>query len=124
MLSIVFLALNASGANAQDIEAGARLFAGKCQICHSVDLAKRAGLGPNLAGVVGRDAASLAGFPYSPAMAKSQIRWDAAKLDAFLAAPQRVVPGNRMAFPGLTAAADRAQVIAFLASKTHSTDQR
>lgn len=123
-LFIAVVALGSSAANAQDMTASARLFASKCQVCHSVDPAKGMGLGPNLSKVVGRKAASVTGFPYSAAMSKSQIQWDLDKLDAFLTAPQRLVPGTRMAFAGLSSPTDRSQIIAFLASKTQPTDQR
>ncbi len=102
-------------ASAQDATAGAKVFA-KCRVCHQVDRAKGSGLGPNLAGIVGRKAGTLARFNYSPAMARSNIVWDKARLDAFLAAPQRAMPGSRMAFAGLPNPKDRADVIAYLST--------
>lgn len=103
-------------ASAQDASAGGRVFT-RCQACHQVDRARGSGLGPNMAGIVGRKAGSVPRFNYSPAMVRSNIVWDKAKMDAFLAAPQRVVPGNRMSFPGLANAKDRADVIAYLATR-------
>lgn len=102
--------------NAQDAAAGAKVFA-RCQVCHQVDPAKPSSFGPNLAGVVGRKAGTLPRFAYSPALVRYGAVWDEAKLDAFLAAPQKVVPGSRMAFPGLPSTKDRADVIAFLMMK-------
>ncbi|MFA6031492.1 MAG: c-type cytochrome [Myxococcota bacterium] len=102
---------------AQSTAQGARVFAAKCQICHSVERAKGATLAPNLAGVMGRKAGTLPRFSYSPAMVRSNIVWDSANLDAFLAAPQRVVRGNRMAFAGVPNAKERIDLIAFLKSK-------
>jgi cytochrome c len=43
-------------------------------------------------------------------------RWDAARLDAWLRAPQGVVPGTTMRFAGLSDAQQRADVIAYLAT--------
>src|SRR4029077_20981358 len=57
-----------------------------------------------------------ANYNYSPAMKQSTIVWDAKSLDAYLADPQKVVPGNKMPFPGLKTEQDRADVIAFFAS--------
>jgi cytochrome c len=50
-------------------------------------------------------------------MTNSNIVWSEATLDAFLAAPQKNVRGNRMAFVGLSKPQERAEVIAFLATK-------
>ena len=101
----------AQPALAADARNGATQFR-RCAVCHSVQVGKT-GLGPNLRGVVGRKAGSL-NFAYSPAMKKSGIVWAVPKLDAFLAAPAKVVPGNRMAFPGLPNAKDRADIIEYL----------
>src|SRR4029077_13656141 len=56
-----------------------------------------------------------ANYNYSPAMKQSTIVWDVKSLDAYLADPQKVVPGNKMPFPGLKTEQDRADVIAFFA---------
>jgi len=87
----------------------------KCQACHSLDAGKNM-LGPSLAGVVGRKAGTQAGYSYSPAMKGSGLTWDVATLSNYLAAPQKVVPGNKMPFPGLKTDHDRVDVIAYLAS--------
>ncbi|WP_136162680.1 c-type cytochrome [Sphingomonas flavalba] len=100
-------------AAAQQAAAGATLFK-RCAICHSVTPGKGVTLGPNLAGIVGRKAGAQTGFTYSKAMAGAPFKWDQAKLDAFLARPQAVVPGNRMAFAGMSNTAERAQLIAYL----------
>jgi len=73
-------------------------------------------LGPSLAGIVGRKAGSEPGYSYSPAMKQANIVWDAKSLDAYLNDPQKVVPGNKMPFPGLKTDTDRADVIAFFAA--------
>ena len=40
--------------------------------------------------------------------------WDEQTLDAFIAEPQKVVPGNHMPFSGSAEAKERASVIGFL----------
>ena len=49
-------------------------------------------------------------------MKQANIVWDAKTLDAYLADPQKVVPGNKMPFPGLKTDQDRADVIAYLST--------
>jgi len=78
-------------------------------------------LGPSLAGIIGRKAGSEAGYNYSPAMKQANIVWDAKMLDAYMSDPQKVVPGNKMPFPGLKTDHDRADVIAFFAAPPAST---
>ena len=94
--------------------AAGRLVFRKCQACHSMEPGKTL-LGPSLAAVVGRKAGGEANYNYSPAMKQSTIVWDVKSLDAYLADPQKVVPGNKMPFPGLKTEQDRADVIAFFA---------
>jgi nitrite reductase (NO-forming) len=87
----------------------------KCQACHSMEPGKNI-LGPSLAGIVGRKAGSDPTYSYSPAMKQANMVWDAATLDKYLADPEKVVPGNKMPFPGLKTGQDRIDVIAYLAS--------
>ncbi len=87
----------------------------KCQACHSVEAGKNL-IGPSLAGVVGRPSAQAEGYNYSPAMKDSKVVWDAAALGAFLEAPQKFIPKNKMAFPGLRSETERRNVTAYLAS--------
>jgi nitrite reductase (NO-forming) len=95
--------------------AAGRLVFRKCQACHSMEPGKTL-LGPSLAGIVGRKAGADASYNYSPPMKQANVVWDAKSLDAYLADPQKVVPGNKMPFPGLKTEQDRADVIAFFAS--------
>lgn len=74
---------------------GERAFA-MCAACHSRDTAAPQRMGPHLHDVLGRKAGSNPGFDYSPALRASNIIWDAKQLDAYLAAPGKLVPGTRM----------------------------
>jgi nitrite reductase (NO-forming) len=87
----------------------------KCQACHSLEPGKNL-LGPSLEGIIGRKAGTAPGYSYSPAMQGAKVVRDAKTLDAYLAEPEKVVPGNKMPFPGLKTDQDRADVIAYLAS--------
>jgi nitrite reductase (NO-forming) len=101
-----------------DVAAGKLVFR-KCQACHSLEPGKN-GLGPSLAGLVGKKASGVSNYNYSPAMKGSNLTWDVATLDAYLSDPQKLVPGNKMPFPGLKTENERNAVIAFLASTSAS----
>ena len=109
----------ASSASAEpgDAARGQRVFQ-YCFSCHAVDPAEKAKLqGPSLYRIVGRPAASAAGFDYSDAMkarAASGLVWNADTLDSFIADPQTLVPDTRMSAPPLHDAQDRADLIAYL----------
>ena len=75
-------------------------------------------VGPSLHGVFGRKAGDAADFRYSPAIKRSGITWTAQTLDGFIADPQQVVPANRMPYAGMTDAAERADLIAYLQRAT------
>jgi len=97
-----------------DVAAGKLVFR-KCQACHSLESGKN-GLGPSLAGLIGKKAGGVPNYNYSPAMKGSDLTWDVATLDTYLSDPQKSVPGNKMPFPGLKTENERNAVIAFLAS--------
>ena len=91
---------------------GRKVFA-RCKACHEV-VSEKNSLGPHLVGIVGRNAASVADFSYSPALQEAEIVWDEATLDQWLSNPKGFLPGNRMTYPGLKKADDREDLIAFL----------
>ncbi len=47
-------------------------------------------------------------------MKASGLKWDDATLDAYLADPQKIVPGTKMSFGGIKDAAKRKAVIEYL----------
>ncbi|HEX4078219.1 MAG TPA: c-type cytochrome [Rhizomicrobium sp.] len=104
----------ASGARAAgDAAVGAALF-NRCFICHSNTKGAANRTGPNLFGIVGRKAGAYPGFSYSTAMKISGIVWAPAKLDAYLADPQKLVPGNNMPMAGISDPQQRADIEAYL----------
>jgi len=112
-------ARTAAGASAAtgipgDVAHGRQVFK-KCQACHSMQPGKNM-LGPSLANIIGTKAGEVPNYSFSQAMKQSGITWTPEKLDAYLQDPQKVVPGNKMPFPGLKTDADRTDVIAFLAA--------
>jgi cytochrome c len=85
----------------------------QCKACHKVEAGKN-GVGPSLAGVVGRKAGTAADFKFSDAMKASGLTWDEASLSKYLADPKGTVAGNKMAFAGLKKPEDVAAVVAYL----------
>ena len=83
-----------------------------CAACHSTDGSQ--GLGPSLKGAFGHQAGTTAGFTFSRAMKNSKVTWDEKSLDAFLADPQKAIPGNSMPFPGVPDAKQRAEIVEYL----------
>jgi cytochrome c len=87
-----------------------------CTGCHAFEAGAPSAAGPNLYGVVGREAGALDGFPYSEALAASQIVWDEQSLDAYLADPAGYIPGTDMLAGTVTDEDQRSAIIAYLAS--------
>jgi cytochrome c len=110
------LLVAAAPAAAQD---GAALFEARCASCHAVAAAAPPMAGPNLFGLVGRVIGGDRTFGYSPvleAAGRTGQRWTAALLARFLADPEEMFPGLWMGGNGLRIEAERAAVVAFLAS--------
>jgi cytochrome c len=101
---------------AADPDNGADLFDSYCSDCHSVAAKVANRKGPSLYRVAGRKAGAVPGFTYSPAMLASNIIWNPAALNAYLANPKAVLPTGIMKFKGMPKPADRADVIAYLAT--------
>jgi cytochrome c len=93
-------------------EAGEKVFK-QCMACHSVKAGENK-VGPSMNGIVGRPAGQVAGYNYSAANKNSGKTWDEETMFAYLEAPQRAIPGTKMAFAGLKKPQDRADVIAYL----------
>ena len=114
---LAFALLLLASAPAIAEEDGARLFT-PCRACHSLDPAERGLPGPNLSGVVGRNIGGDAVFDYSPVLRKARddgLRWDASRLESFLADPAAMFPGLWMSMRGIEDAAERRALVRFLA---------
>ncbi|MBK9083136.1 MAG: c-type cytochrome [Rhizobiales bacterium] len=92
------LALSCGPALALDVEAARKQFVTSCGVCHAVEKDAAPRQGPNLFGVVGRKAASLEGFAYSPALKQLDTVWSDDTLDAWIADPKAVAPGSVMIY--------------------------
>lgn len=115
LIGLPGVAVLASGEIPGDPHAGAQAFT-VCGACHTTQPGGAALIGPNLWSVVNRPVASVEGFDYSPALKAVGGAWTVDRLDRFLTAPMEFVPGTRMGFLGIGEAAERANIVAYLAT--------
>ncbi len=106
----VLLALAATSTQAQ---VAPKSF-GQCSRCHSVGVDGKNKNGPRLHRIVGTPAAKVLGFKYSQALIEAAPRWDEKTLDAWIADPKLLIPGNKMRYGGEKDASKRAEIIAWL----------
>lgn len=109
----LLLSLASAAGAAGDAKRGARVFA-QCMTCHSVNPGEHM-TGPSLANIWNRKAGTIETFMrYSNALKRADIIWNEATLDNWLKAPDRLIPGTSMTFPGLKDGRDRQDVVAYL----------
>ena len=108
-----------NASQAQNLAEDRKLFETACTPCHTYDKGGEPdmyGLTLNLYGVVGRKAASVAGFQYSEDLRKSDIVWDEPVIDKFITAPKKLLPGTRMELAGVQDVKTRTGIIRYLRS--------
>jgi cytochrome c len=114
LLACVLASGGISVANADgDAKAGAKNYRA-CAACHSLEPGVHL-TGPSLAGLWGKKAGTLQDFVrYSKELRSAGLVWDENTLNAWLAYPERLVPGNYMVFRGIEDNKARGDLIAFL----------
>ena len=112
----IFVAVPAFAAD--DLAAARQLTVTQCSQCHTFDKGEKHGQGPNLFGLLGREAAAVPGFVFSPGI-KEALQgkvWDTALLDQWLTDTIAVAPKAQMIYfqddPDV-----RVMLIQFLASQ-------
>ena len=115
LVAVMSLALCGPALAEGDAVKGKEAFA-KCGICHTFD---KNAVGPELKGIVGRKAASVADYAYSPGMKKlgeEGFVWTPENIDKWISNPKAMLPDSPMAqlFQGVPDAQERANVIAYL----------
>jgi cytochrome c len=114
------MALGALAFAAGNAAKGKAAFAAKCAICYQEGFGANPFVGPELNGIVGRDAASVANFTkYSDGLKKlreSGFIWTDENMDKWIANPKAILPDSPMAvaFQGIPDANERADIIAYL----------
>jgi cytochrome c len=119
--AVTLIALASPASAAGDAAKGKEAFA-KCAICHQIGPGAKTLVGPELNGIVGRKAASVEGYPYSPGMKKlgaDGFVWTEANIDKWITDPKAMLPQSPMAlaFQGVPDADERANIIAYLATQ-------
>lgn len=102
-----------SVAQAQDVEAGKRVY-NQCRACHKVGENARNGVGPVLNGLFGRKAGTVKGYNYSKANRTSGLTWDEATFREYIKNPRKMMPGTKMAYGGLRNEKQITDLIAYL----------
>ena len=100
-----------------DLVHGEKVFK-KCSACHMLAVDGKNMIGPNLWGVIGRQAGIIKDYKYSKAMIAYGKEWTFEEMNAYLIKPQAYIKGTKMAFAGLRKEKDRASVILFMNSKS------
>lgn|SRR5262249_45251729 len=114
MIAVVSLAATSVATVAQDAEQGEASFK-KCQACHDVGPDARNKIGPELNGLDGRKAGSVADFNYSDANKNSGITWSEATFRDYIKDPRAKVPGTKMIFPGIKNEKEAGDLWAYIA---------
>jgi cytochrome c len=93
---IVAAAISSGSAHAVDLAAAEKQFLTSCGVCHTAGAGQPHRQGPNLFGIFGRSAGSLADFEYSEALRAGGWTWTQATLDPWLENAQAAHPGTTM----------------------------
>ena len=119
-LAAAALAVLSSPAAAEGDAAKGKAAYAKCAICHQIGPGAQNLVGPELNGIVGRKAASVADYAtYSAGMKKlgaEGFTWTEEHLAQWIADPKAMIADSPMAlaFPGIPDAQERADIIAYL----------
>jgi len=95
------------------VNEGRTVYLARCAVCHGQE--GEGAQGPSLRAAFGGKAASDEHFDYSRALRSTNLRWDAATLERFLAAPTEVIPGTAMTVP-VESPADRKAIVTYLST--------
>ena len=93
---------------------GEALFQLACAGCHRIEAGGAHDVGPNLYGIIGQQAASQPGYPYSAALQAADIHWDRSALAAWVAATEIMVPGTIMTYANILSGTEAARVVDYL----------
>lgn len=90
-----------------------------CVSCHNFNEGGKAGVGPNLYGVMGAPHGHQEGYIYSAALKAKAGPWTFEEMNDWLRKPSAYAPGTKMSYAGLADQKKRADIIAYLRSLSH-----
>jgi cytochrome c len=105
LVAAIGIVISTGAALAQDAAEGEKSFR-KCAPCHSIGPDAANKVGPELNGLDGRAAGTVAGFNYSDANKGSGITWSEAAFKEYVKDPRAKVPGTKMVFAGIKSQAE------------------
>ncbi|MCA3564603.1 MAG: cytochrome c family protein [Methylocystis sp.] len=112
--ALVFAAMAAVPAAAQDIAAGEKIFL-QCRTCHQIGENAKNAVGPQLNGLfANRKAGTAEGYSYSNAYKTLDKVWTVENFTTYIKDPRGVTPGTKMVYAGLKDETQIANLIAFL----------
>ncbi len=101
---------------------GAKLYRA-CAACHDIDAGDASRSGPHFAGLFGRRAGSVPGYPYSQALRDADLVWDRDTLTAlFRDGPHQFLPGTKMPLQRVTDPSDLNDLVDYLRILTMPPD--
>ena len=101
-----------------NLESGQKI-SKKCVACHGFDAGGPNKVGPNLYNIVNKDQGK-ADYAYSKVLASLSGKWSYEELNKFLYKPKLYSKGTKMNYAGLSKTKDRANLIAWLRTKSNS----
>jgi cytochrome c len=98
LATALLLGTTAKSVTAETI--GENLYKQQCAACHAIAKNALGRNGPSLSGIVGKQAGTMDSFRYSAEFKKALDgkKWTTDLLDAWLASPQNIAPGNYMMY--------------------------
>ena len=113
IVAAALIAASACTASAQDVAKGEISFH-KCLPCHSIGDDAQNKIGPELNGLDGRHAGTVADFDYSDAHKNSGIIWGEASFKEYIRDPAAKVPGTKKVFAGIKDEQEASDLWAYL----------
>jgi cytochrome c len=100
IVAAALLAVSSVPGLAQDAQKG-RLVFNICLVCHAIGPGAQNKIGPELNGLDGRKAGTVANFDYSDANKNSGIVWNQETFEDYIKNPAAKIPDTKMTFAGI-----------------------